>query len=497
MINMGKSLATKVGLRLGVILLMVALFGWDLSSDMERIKVEFEVITKSNTQSHMLHTIEMQLKELIEPVKVFLVSNNYQSSSHFTQQYQQLQSLVEKYEQQYADGSLHYMKKELELLKDNVEYVFQLPQANNNMESPIVFHEILAQTSGIMQSLSIHHHALDEQVNRAMQMTNGLSIDIRHETIALFIILLITLVIFTYFTYQQVVIPLLRMKQSTLKLGAGDFAERCQITSEDEIGELGRSFNLMGESLQERERSLNKARNLAAHQEKMKALGVISAGIAHEVGNPLASIAMLLQLTLRKLKQTNISAAETQINEALKETERMELIIQTVLNFGRHESEQDFQYLELSPIIDEAVHFTQMLPQNKKVNIKIEIATNLPKIFVSGGMLMQVLANILDNACHACNTVGNGGIHIHAYVNKDMVAVDISDTGHGIASDIRQFIFDSNFSTKVKGSGTGLGLAISKELMAAMKGSLALVEPQKEGTCFRLCLPIQNKTGKT
>jgi len=59
---MWKSLATKVGVRLGIILLMVGVFGWDLSSDMDRIKVEFEVITKSNTQSHMLHSIEMQLK---------------------------------------------------------------------------------------------------------------------------------------------------------------------------------------------------------------------------------------------------------------------------------------------------------------------------------------------------------------------------------------------------------------------------------------------------
>ncbi|MDX8380901.1 MAG: HAMP domain-containing sensor histidine kinase [Ghiorsea sp.] len=492
---MWKSLATKVGVRLGIILLMVGVFGWDLSSDMDRIKVEFEVITKSNTQSHMLHSIEMQLKELIEPVKVFLVTNNYQSSLHFNQQYQQLQDLVVKYEQLYAYDALLHMRNEMVQLKKNAEYVFQLPQANNNMESPIVFHEILAQTSNIMLSLSAQHHALDDQVNRAMQMTNGLSIDIRQETIALFVILLMALIWFTYYIYKQVVMPLIKLKQSTHRIGEGNFEARCPVTSEDEIGELGKSFNLMGKSLQERESKLNKARNLAAHQEKMKALGVMTSGIAHEVGNPLASIAMLLQLTLRKLSQHNVLAAETQISEALKETERMESIIQTVLNFGRLESNQDFQYVELKYILGDAIHFTQMLPQNKKVKIQINVDRSLPSVFVSSGMLMQVLVNLLDNACYACNAIGSGYITIHGYEENDMVVVDVSDTGEGIPEELGVSIFEPSFTTKAKGSGTGLGLAISKELMDAMRGSLTLVAPHKNGTCFRLCLPTQNKAG--
>jgi signal transduction histidine kinase len=302
------------------------------------------------------------------------------------------------------------------------------------MEGPIILQEIIMETEQAIHRLSAKHHELDVQVNNAMQMVNGLRIDMRHETLAILAVLLLTLLLLTYFIYSRVVLPLVRMRKAVQQVGAGEFAVQCNVSSQDEIGELGTAFNSMAHALQEREKMLDRARSLAAYQEKMNAMGVMSAGIAHEVGNPLSAISVSLQVAQKKLNTGDIDAVNMQLQTALKETGRMESIIQMILDFGRQESDTDMKLFDLKPVIDDAIKLAQMSPDKKFVKITKILPSNTPKIYGSDSMLIQVLVNLIFNALNACKE--SGEISICAIEDKSGVTIDIKDTGHGIPPEL-------------------------------------------------------------
>ena len=488
---MRKHLALKVGLLLSLIFFLVAIFGWDLLSDMRHLQQEAEVVEKSNHQSHDLHAIEMGVYRNIKVVNDFLITGDHRAENVFYQYQQQLVKMIEQYETTYQDSSLSDLMQSVKNIKGIAEKVFTLPFATENMEGPIFIDEIATEAKQAVEHLTRKHHALDAEVNRAMQMMAGLRMDMRQETVALMLVLLLSLSFLAYFIYNQMVYPLVQMKKTVQRVGEGNFEVHCAVTSEDEIGELARAFNTMGEALQEREQKLNRVRSLAAHQEKMNALAVMSASLAHEVGNPLASVGMLLHMAKRKLGQQDTPAVASHLDSAAKETERMELIIQTVLDFGRHEFDVRFHAFDVRPVISDAVKLGQMPPQHKRVTIHISEGSHIPLVYASSSMLMQVFMNVIHNACHACRE--SGEVHIHTLQQDGYVMIDVCDTGHGIEQAMRESIFNPSVTTKEKGEGTGFGLAISKELMDAMHGTLSLLEHTKKGTCFRISVPMSEQ----
>ena len=485
---MRKHLALKVGALLSLIFLLVAVFGWDLLSDMKHLQREAEIVEMSNHQSHDLHAIEMGVYRNIKVANDFLITGDHRAEGIFHQYQQKLVQMIEQYEITYQDSSLSDLMQSVKNIKGIAEKVFVLPFATENMEGPIFIDEIATEAKQAVEHLTRKHHALDAQVNRAMQMMAGLRMDMRQETVALMLVLLLSLSFLAYFIYNQMVHPLVQMKKAVQRVGEGDFDVYCTVASDDEIGELARAFNTMGEALQEREKKLNRIRSLAGHQEKMNALGVMSASLAHEVGNPLASVGMLLHMAKRKLAQQDMQAVSKHLDSASTETERMELIIQTVLDFGRHEFDVRFHAFDVRSIILDAVKLGQMSPQHKRVAIHISEDSDIPLVYASSSMLMQVLMNVIHNACHACRK--SGEVHIQTIEQDGYVMIDVCDTGHGIEQTMRESIFNPSVTTKEKGEGTGFGLAISKELMDAMHGTLLLLKDTNQGTCFRISVPV-------
>ncbi|MDQ7004808.1 MAG: HAMP domain-containing sensor histidine kinase [Ghiorsea sp.] len=190
----------------------------------------------------------------------------------------------------------------------------------------------------------------------------------------------------------------------------------------------------------------------------------------------------------RKLAKQDTQAVASHLDSAVKEAERMELIIQTVLDFGRHEFDVRVHAFAVRPVIADAVKLGQMSPQHKRVVIKINEGSDIPLVYASSSMLMQVLMNVIHNACHACRE--SGEVHIQTIEQGEHVVIDVCDTGYGIEENMRASIFNPSVTTKEKGEGTGFGLAISKELMDAMHGILSLLEDAGHGTCFRISVPI-------
>jgi len=466
---------------------VVALFGWDIIKDMERLQSEALIIEQNNSKSHALHGIEMAVSHCVETVAQFLITGDYRLAEKFSLAHQQLIASMMVYQQQYQGNPLPILIASAMQMKVKAAEIFALPFAVGNMEGPMLLQEINDDMQKAIDQLSNKHHALDHQVSGAMQMVEGLRMDMRSDALALLFVLLLTLLLLANFIYSQIIMPLIHMKKITQQIGEGNFSSECKITSQDEIGDLAMAFNAMGKALQQRDEQLNRTRALAAHHDKMNALGIISAGIAHEIGNPLAAVSISLQLAARKLTSDDHEAVQQQIAIALAETERIESIIQLMLNFARQDNHITLHFFSLQKVIDDAIKLTKISPDHAHTTITQHSATDLAKAFGCDGILLQVIMNLIFNAMHACQQQGD--IAIFSYAKQQQLVIDVKDTGHGIPEAQQQDIFNPHFTTKAKGEGTGLGLAISRELINSIGGSLQLVDDDSFATCFRLSLP--------
>jgi len=484
---MRKHLAAKIGVWLGAVFAMMLVFGWDILNDIDALQREAAHIEASNRQSHDLHALEIGLYACIHPIKEFLITGDYRMASVFEENRKRLLAAVQAHRRQYADDGVGDLAAAIERIRPKAETVFHLPFPVGNMEGPILLREIEKETDKVVSTLSRSHRELDNRVNMAMQTLAGLRQDMRNESLATLLVLLLAMALLTGYMYQHVVRPLIRLRRATQKLGDGDFSVRCPVESEDELGSLAAAFNAMAAGLKEREEILERNRSMAAHQEKMHALGMMAAGIAHEVGNPLAAISVSLQLAARKLRKGDGRDALPHIQTAIAEVERTEDTVRQILDYGRPDHERRMHAFAVEPAVRAALNLARMSPHTNQTKFTVDIDPALPPAHGAEGMLMQVLINLLLNAMDACDKQGR--IRIHAFPLDGGVAIDIQDNGSGIPKALQPEIFKPMFTTKPEGQGTGLGLPISRGLCERMGGRLDLLHSDETGSCFRIWLP--------
>jgi signal transduction histidine kinase len=489
-----KYLGAKIGLWLGSAFILVAIFGIDLLGDIDGLHREASLIEASNKQSHDLHALEMGLYACIAPIKEFLISGDYRMGERFSRQSGQLLASIRDYQSHNNDEAAASLARAMERVRPKAEAIFKLPFPVGNMEGPILLREIEMEIRQATERLSQKHRDLDAQVNEAMHMLAGLRLNMRSETMIMLAGLLLVLSLLTLFMYRRVIRPLVHMRGAVQKVSTGDFDVQCHVESMDELGELATAFNGMAKALKDRENMLDRARSMAAHQEKMHALGMMAAGIAHEVGNPLSAISVSLQVAKRKLATGDLHSMDKQLSIAMQETERTEQTIRQVLDYGRQDDHQLRQAFDVASVIHGAMNLARMSPRRNKTRLTAEIPENLPKVWGSDSMLMQVLVNLLLNALDACDA--RGKVRIRAFVHHDGVAIEVHDNGPGIPPELQDEIFKPLFTTKRRGTGTGLGLAISQELTTRMGGHLSLVGSDDRGSCFRVWLPAHEKDAK-
>lgn len=216
--------------------------------------------------------------------------------------------------------------------------------------------------------------------------------------------------------------------------------------------------------------------------EKMAALGTTTAGIAHELRNPLTYISTVAQAL--RIKWDDPSFRESILQMLPAEAERMRLIVEGVLDFSRTR-ELTIQPVEISEVIKKTLALLAYDIKKSKVYVK-EDYLHTAKVFGDPNRLIQVFMNIMGNAIQAMGEKG-GDLIIISQEGEGEVRISITDTGPGIPKENLQKIFDPFFSTKE--SGTGLGLAITKKIIDEHKGMLYVDSRPGEGTTFTVCLP--------
>jgi signal transduction histidine kinase len=221
-------------------------------------------------------------------------------------------------------------------------------------------------------------------------------------------------------------------------------------------------------------------------QEKLASVGRLSAGVAHEINNPLTTIlttAMLIQEDLDP-HDPNYQELET----ITKETLRCRKIVTSLLDFAR-QSTPTRKPCDINKIVKESATLTQKQAAFKDVTLNYELDENIPRLYLDKGQIQQSLINLIINAIEA--TDAGGSIYISTDYQKyqDRVDITVSDTGQGISEDDLGKIFDPFFTTK--DDGNGLGLAITHGIIEQHNGAISAFSKLGRGTIFTIKLPVE------
>jgi signal transduction histidine kinase len=242
----------------------------------------------------------------------------------------------------------------------------------------------------------------------------------------------------------------------------------------------------MEKKIQKRTGELQEAQAQISHQEKMASLGMMAAGIAHEIGNPLTSISSMAQVIKRKNENHNIN--EYVIN-ILKNIERISRIVRELVDFSRPSSYEEAP-CNINEIIKSAVGIIKYDRRSKNLTYSLTLEPELPKTIIVSDHLLQVFLNILINAVDASEGYGDE-IKVNSFIKNGHIHIEISDKGYGIPAEIQKKIFEPFYTTKEVGKGTGLGLTVSYGFIQKLKGEIKVKSEEGKGSKFTVIIPVR------
>lgn len=356
----------------------------------------------------------------------------------------------------------------------------------------------------------------------------------------------IVLIVFGSFLLSRVLVtPLKELIQLTQKISEGDFSQKIEVTSKNEIGQLISSFNRMIERLKENQENLDshlrslesankqlkQAQEELIRTEKLASIGRFAAGVAHEVGNPLGAILGYASI----LKKNGIDREESKdyLERIEKEIERINRIVRELLEFSRP-SKSEIRDVEANKVLENSISLLSYQKNFRNIQTQLTLQQNLPMIKGDESQLSQVFINIILNGIDAMPDGGMLEIKTEEHIVEDLfpshlqvpyarrrqgdpseadyfrlrkpdllsslltrfskgdhlVKIRISDTGVGIKKEDLERIFDPFFTTKSPDKGTGLGLSISLRIVESMGGEIKVESEVGGGSTFELYFPI-------
>ena len=223
-------------------------------------------------------------------------------------------------------------------------------------------------------------------------------------------------------------------------------------------------------------------------REKLSSIGLLAAGVAHEVNTPLTGVSSYTQMLLAMLPETDPKHALLQ--KVRRQAERATNIVNNLLNFSRTGGATEFTEIDISNVLDDTVQLLEPQLRRSQIDIVRSYDADAPRIFGNSGKLQQVFTNLILNARDA---IPNGGrVSIKTRAEDHSMVVEVSDTGIGIDPENVAKIYDPFYTTKGVGRGTGLGLAVSYGIVQEHSGHISVESAPGRGTTFRITLPTAN-----
>jgi len=320
-------------------------------------------------------------------------------------------------------------------------------------------------------------------------------LDIRNQFIvAFFAVTLIgalVAMLFAYFIAQRISGPVKELVAASRNLARGELNARIETSSmsKDELAEMAVAFNVMATAIQDRDERLREmATTRIGQAERLAIIGRLSAGVAHELNNPLQGIVTYSHLLIERMPEENRNIDFVQ--KIVIQANRCRDIIRGLLDFARH-GEHARSFSDVSIVLQDSISLVENQAIFHNIIITKEFDAQIPLAFIDPSRIERVFINMIMNAAEAMDGDGHLTLKSRTGRSGDYVVVTISDTGHGIPRDNLQRIFDPFFTTKVIGRGTGLGLAISYGIVQDHGGTISVDSRVGECTTFTVRLPVK------
>jgi C4-dicarboxylate-specific signal transduction histidine kinase/CheY-like chemotaxis protein len=279
--------------------------------------------------------------------------------------------------------------------------------------------------------------------------------------------------------------------------------EALEIKVEERSAQLTEATNILEEEIEEgmqTERKLQKTLDAlkestaqVAQAEKKFAVALLSAGVAHELNNPMMGILHSAQYCIKHTDEDDKTYGV--LKDIEHETERCIDIVKNLLAFSRTEKQGKamFERENLSAVVDRVLGLLSYRIEKDNVSVTKHIAEGTPGVWVKVGDIHQVFLNLISNALDAIQDSQKKEIRVHVWPEGECVHVRVTDTGCGIDAQTLQRIFDPFFTTKPVGKGTGLGLSVSLGIIEADGGKLTCSSKPGVGTSFEILLPVNRR----
>lgn len=331
--------------------------------------------------------------------------------------------------------------------------------------------------------------------------------------------LLSRLVILVFFVLSIVAVtrwsiarPIHALIRGARAVGAGDLSQRIEIKRRDEIGELGKEFNRMAESLEQASQMLLEQAEARLRLErevqqaqKLAAVGMLAAKVAHEVGTPLNVISGHAEVLDRALGRDHPRRRNLEV--ILRQTERITGIIRALLDYTRPRL-PTLGPERVPPLLARVADLLARRDRAKAVRIHLDLRADLPLVLADPDQLQQLFLNVLANALDASPpglvvrvtegaepvlpAEGRAGV-VRGQATGPCLAIHVVDEGPGMTAEELAQVFDPFFSTKKQGQGTGLGLPIVEEIIRAHDGEVEMLSIPGGGTEVIVRLPLAQR----
>ncbi len=377
-------------------------------------------------------------------------------------------------------------------------------------------------------SASCHAHPAEQTVLGVLDIVyplNHINQMIRKNTVFIVVLalgfIIFAAILVSLLVQRAVYRPLADLKDCAARLADGDLEQQIPVRSGDEFGQLAESFNSVTKALRQSRdelqewghtleqkvaaatRELQLAQAEAARSEKLASVGLLAAGIAHELNNPLTGVLTFSHLVRKQMPDGSPQAEDLDL--VIQETKRCAVIIRRLLDFAREKTPEK-KYSHLNSLVEQTTQLIAQSAQIADIDIVLDLDETLPPVWIDEDLVKQVIMNLLVNAQHAIEHTGRITIKTrtcpgHGTDGDDraapMAEITITDTGCGIPKENLQRIFDPFFTTKGVGKGTGLGLSVSHGTIAAHGGVIEVDSTVGVGTEFRIYLPLGVNTNNT
>lgn len=279
--------------------------------------------------------------------------------------------------------------------------------------------------------------------------------------------------------------PLEELMDTIGRVRSGDLSARVEFAKRgDDIGRLGRQFNEMIETLEQNRAEIEMLHSREmSRAEHLATLGELAAGLAHEIRNPLAGIAGVVDVMGKELSPTSPSRAV--LGDVQKEVFHIQAILNDLLSYARPRP-PSFHAADLNATVEQAVLLARQQILTKPIKITFEPVAGLLKVFHDPALIQQVVLNLLLNSIQAIP--GEGQVRVSLSGERDQAVIQVSDTGRGIPPEALAKIFKPFYTTRRE--GTGLGLSLANGIVQAHEGRIEATSTLGKGSQFKIWLHI-------